>query len=156
MKIRADEHVSEQIVRAVRDLALSPGFELSHVVAEGDRGARDEHWLVRFAAQGGHAILTADTDFFKLPQQAMAVFDTGIRVIHLPSKWASAPGHLQCAHILLWWLRIEAAVATSKPRQCWRPVWNIRDDGELQLVPINFEEHRRKLKKSERSRRKPQ
>ena len=35
MKIRADEHVSPEIVRAVRDIALTPPFELSHVFDDG-------------------------------------------------------------------------------------------------------------------------
>lgn len=36
MKIRADEHVSIGIVRAVREMALSPGWELSQVIEAGE------------------------------------------------------------------------------------------------------------------------
>ena len=108
MKIRADEHVSKEIGRAVRELALSPGFELTHVIEIGDRGSDDVHWITRFALDGGDAIISADTDFCKRPHQVMAVNNTGLRLIHLPSRWANARGDLQAAHILLWWRRIEA------------------------------------------------
>ena len=60
MKIRADEHIAEKIVRLVRDMALSDGWELSHVIEAGQRGTADEHWATQFANDGGQAIISAD------------------------------------------------------------------------------------------------
>ncbi|MEQ9567077.1 MAG: DUF5615 family PIN-like protein, partial [Pseudomonadales bacterium] len=87
MKIRCDEHVSPHIVGIVRDLALSPGWEISSVITVGHGGDDDDHWITKFAAEGGHAIISADRDFFSLAPQINAVFDTGVKVIHLPPKW---------------------------------------------------------------------
>lgn len=131
-------------------MALSPGWELSHVFDVGDGGSTDVHWITAFAKDGGSAILSADLDFLKTPPQVVAVFKTGLKVIHLPPKWANAPGALQASHMLLWWARIERKLAEMKARECWRPPWNLREDGELQKIDVDFQEANRKLKKSER------
>jgi len=150
MKVRADEHVSSEIVRAVREMALSPGWEISSVIDVGDRSLDDVHWITRFADQGGHAIITADTDFFKKPAQVIAVFTTGIRVIHFPPKWANADRRLQAAHTLFWWRRIEEQIASMKGRECYRTPWNVIETGKLAKVPIDYAEAHKKHKKAAR------
>jgi hypothetical protein len=149
VKVRTDEHVSPEIVRAIRDMALSPGWELTSVL-DFDRGTDDVHWITRFARDGGDAIVSADTDFLKVPQQVMAVFNTGLRVVHLPPKWSNAQVHLQAAHLLLWWRRIEARIAAMPARQCVRPPWNIQESGDLIEVPIDFQGARRKARQAAR------
>jgi len=149
VRIRTDEHVSPAIVTVIRALALSSGWELTSVL-DSDRGADDVHWITRFAREGGDAIISADTDFLKVPQQVSAVFDTGLKVVHMPPRWSNAKGHLQAAHLLLWWPRIEATVAAMKPRQCFRPPWNINETGELAQVPINFQAAQRKARQAAR------
>ena len=102
MKIRTDEHVSPIIASTIDDLTLRAGWEISSVLSAGDQGASDVHWITRFAQHGGDAILSADQDFVRLAPQINAVFDTGMKVILLPPKWANATAHLQAAHILQW------------------------------------------------------
>ena len=149
MKVRADEHVSIQIVRALRNMAVSDKCELSHVSESGDRGAQDEHWITKFAKyEDGYAILSADTDFFKKPHQVVAVDRTGLRVIHLPHNWANARCALQAAHILMWWGRIEALLASCNPRECWRVPWNISEVGDLKKQRVDYADQARKHKKA--------
>jgi PIN like domain len=150
MKVRGDEHVSLEIVRAIREMALSPGWQIDSVYDSGDRGATDEHWITKFAREGGNAILTADTDFFKAPAQVVAVEQTGMKIIHFPSKWANAGCHLQAAHALLWWRRIEAKIASMRPRECYPPPWNINESGELMRVQIDYAEALKKQRKAAR------
>lgn len=140
MRIRADEHVSPEIVRAVREMALTPGWEITQVTQVGDRGSEDEHWISKFAREGGHAVLSGDTDFFKRHHLVLEVNKTGLRVIHLPSKWANARCDLQAAHILLWWRRIEKTISTMSGRQCYRPKWNIKEDGELDRIKVDYQD----------------
>jgi hypothetical protein len=150
LKVRCDEHVSPIIVAAISDLALSPGWEISSVLNVGHGGDADEHWITKFASDGGHAILTADRDFLSLAPQVNAVFDTGLKVIHLPPKWGQAKGHLQAAHILQWWLRIEQKIAEMKPRECYRPEWNIRETGEIKKIPIDFHKAQKQRRQQRR------
>jgi hypothetical protein len=67
LKIRADEHVAPAIIAILHAIALSAGYEIDSVLTAGDRGSSDVHWITKFAAEGGEAILTADTDFIKNP-----------------------------------------------------------------------------------------
>ncbi|AXE65987.1 hypothetical protein BBF93_18395 [Hyphomonas sp. CACIAM 19H1] len=136
----------------VRALALSPGWELSSIHDKDVNGAgqSDVHWITAFSKSGGVAILSADTDFQKQPPQVTAIFNTGLKVIHLPARWCSAPRHLQAAHILMWWKRIERQVEAMKERECYRPQWNVNEEGELTKISLDFANAQRKLKKAAR------
>ena len=137
--------------------ALSSAFEISSVYESNQRATPDEHWITAFAKDGGDAILSADKDFFRKPHQVVAVDDTGLRVIYLPTRWANAPRHLQAAHILMWWRRIEVSLAESKPREIWAVPWNVSEEGKLQRKKVDYGHYRKKLKKATRpSRRKVQ
>lgn len=150
MRIRADEHVAPAIVRAVNDIALSEGFELTSVLDAGFAGASDVHWITAFAHDGGAAILTADTDFLKLPPQVLAVHRTGVRVIHLPSSQASARRAMQAGHLLIWWRRIETQLATIKSRECFTMPFNVSEDAEMKRAPLDFQSMGKKAKKADR------
>lgn len=139
MKVRADEHVSPEIVRAVREMALSPEWELTQVIDIGDRSSEDEHWITKFAKEGGHAILSGDRDFLNRPNLILAVNRTGLRVIHMPAKWSNAGCALQAAHILLWWRRIETKISSMSGRECYRPPWNISEEGDLNRIGVDYQ-----------------
>lgn len=136
------------MVVAIRDIALSDGWEISSIHEAGDAGEDDEHWITKFASVGGDAILSADRDFFTLVPQVNAIFDTALKVIHLPHKWGNARGHMQAAHLFQWWDRIEAKLVEMKPRECYRPPWNIKETSKLKKVPINFAKAQKKRKRA--------
>lgn len=151
MRVRADEHVSPEIVATVCRVCLSPDWALDHVYEVGDEGAQDQHWITRFAEAGGSAILTADRDFCSKAPQVVAVFNTGMKVIHLPPKWGTAKCHMQAAHILLWWPRIEGQIQSMRKRECYRPPWNLNSQsGEFKKVEIDFAKAHKKLRKAKR------
>ncbi|HBR68406.1 MAG TPA: hypothetical protein DEA55_03425 [Rhodospirillaceae bacterium] len=150
MKIRADEHVSVSIVRLVREMALSPEWELSSVKEEKLDGTADAHWLTDFCKNGGEAIISADKDFHTKHHQIMAIQNTGAKVIYLPPKWQNASCNLQAAHILMWWPRIEKKLKECKKREFWEAPWNVSLEGELVKKGINFHESVKKIKKQNR------
>src|SRR3546814_12242699 len=121
---------------------------LDSVVSARQSGKSDVHWITEFMSDGGDAILTADRDFLENAPQVEAVFNTGAKVIHLPAKWGQARGTLQAAHILMWWSRLEECIAPMKPRQCFRPPWNIIEPGAMQQVAIDFHAAQKKIKKT--------
>lgn len=149
MRVRADEHVSPEIAEAISRLILSPGWQFDHVYDAGDRGTPDEHWITHFAKDGGQAIVTADTDFIHRPPQVVAVSNTGMKVLHLPRKWANAPGYLQASHMLMWWPRIETKLSEMKPRECYQPEWNVSGEtGQFKKVDIDFAKAFKKARKA--------
>lgn len=149
MRIRADEHVSPEIVRAVKTLA-HPSFELDSIYDAGHRGDNDVPWITKFARDGGKIILSADADFHKKPHQIAAVGDLGLIVIHLPSRWANAKCRLQAAHILYWWDCIEQTLRSSKPRDFWRVPWGFPENLSLSPLKVNYDAARRKVRKANR------
>ena len=132
------------------ELVLSPDFEFSSIFNVGHKGSPDEYWATEFAKDGGDAILTADTDFFRKPNQVVAIDRTGLKVIHLPSRWANARAHLQAAHILMWWPRIEVKLHEANPREVWMVQWNINEDGELKRKKVDYGAAHKTLRKAER------
>ncbi|MDT9598546.1 DUF5615 family PIN-like protein [Sphingosinicella rhizophila] len=148
MKIRADEHVAPAIVVAIRDMALSEGWNLDSVREAGDNGSTDVHWITKFASEGGDAILSADADFIKTAPQVMAVFRTGLKVIHLPHQWGMAEGRLQAAHVLLWWKRIEECLQSMRRQECYKPAWTISEIGKMVKVDLDFQRAKQRLKKA--------
>jgi hypothetical protein len=94
--------------------------------------------------------VSGDTDFFKHHHLVVALHDAGLQIVHMPSKWSNASGHLQMAHTLLWWRRIESALSSGYPRQCWKPPWNISEAGDIQRIRVDYEAHRKKARKSDR------
>lgn len=148
MKVRADEHVAAAIVAAIREIALSDGYELTSVVESGFKSASDVHWITAFAQEGGDAILSADTDFLKEAPQVVAIDRAGLRVIHLPAVWANAQLASQAGHLIAWWRRIEEQLAAMKPRECYAPRFSISEDAKLVKIPLEFQKAHKKLKKA--------
>jgi len=99
LKIRADEHVSPKIVRAIQSLALSDGWELTHVRDHPSARTADETWMPRFALEGGQVILSADRKILR-PHQLAAISQGNLIGVFLSAKWAEARRYAQAAHIL--------------------------------------------------------
>lgn len=149
MRIRADEHVPRKIVPLVSDLILSNGWELTHVRDVGDGGTSDEHWITKFGREGGNAILTADQNIInvnKKPHETLAICQAGVVGIFLHHGWANSPAHMQVAHLLFWWERIEELIRAASPRTCWRVPFSFGKDTIKQLN-VDFGKARQKAKK---------
>lgn len=115
MKLRADEHVSPKIVRALKEVVLSPGWELTHVRdAHGARTA-DETWVPRFAIEGGKAIITADANMLKRPHQLLAIQQSNVVGLILPHARAIAKRHVQASSLIYFWPEIEACFRDRVP-----------------------------------------
>lgn len=136
MRVRADEHVSPRIVRAVRESVLSPGWELSHVRDVHERRTADETWIAHFAAGGGNAILSGDRKMRARPSQIRAIRESGLVAVFMSSGWSQAAGPEQAAQVVFWWRQIETIIAGAEPGECWL----VPDGyaGEIKAVPINY------------------
>ncbi|WP_299436124.1 DUF5615 family PIN-like protein [uncultured Rhodospira sp.] len=151
MRVRANEHFSPKLIETVKAVALiNSDVDLSTVREAGHQGMADHHWITAFAHEGGHAILSTDTDFLKKPQQVLAVEDTGLRVIWFAPPHGNAKLELQTANILMWWPRIEAKLREARPRECWAVKWTINDGVELRREELKFQSHRKKARKAAR------
>lgn len=131
-------------------MALSSEFELTHVRSEGDGGKSDEHWIKRFGSDGGNAILSADGNILKQPNEIVAICDAGVIGIFLHHKWAASPGHIQASHILYWWRDIETLVKEQAARTCWRIPFQFPDKPKFKKLSPEYDKQRKKLRKQAR------
>ena len=145
--------MSEKIVASISDLTLIRNLEISSIYSASQRGSSDFHWATQFSKEGGDAIITADTDFFKRHHLVVAIQDTGLKVIHLRSQWANSRFTLQAAFLLLWWDRIYDTLSTCDKRELYQVPWQFGLEANLVRKPLDFQNARKKVKKA--NRRKP-
>ena len=150
MKIRFDEHVSEKIVGSINELTLIPNLEISSIYSASQRGFTDFHWATQFSKEGGDAIITADTDFFKRHHLVVAIQETGLKVIHLRSQWANSRFTLQAAFLLLWWDRIYDTLEACNQRELYQVPWQFGLEAKLIKKPLDFQNARKKVKTADR------
>jgi hypothetical protein len=137
LKVRADEHVSPKIVRAVKEVALSVECELSHVRDVHGARTADETWIPRFAAEGGKAIITADANLLKRPHQIAAIQASGLFGVILPPTWAVAKRHIQASALIYHWPEIELCFAGAQSGEFWR-IPAALHKGPLEKLNINY------------------
>lgn len=137
MKVRADEHVAPKIVRALKEISLSPGWELSHVREVHPPRTADETWVGRFASEGGQAIVSGDANMLKRPHLIAAIQQSRVVGLILPYTWCHAKRHAQAAALLYFWPEIEAAFAGAQPGDFWRlPTALV--GGTLEHLRVNY------------------
>lgn len=138
MKIRADEHVAPKIIRALKDLTLSTGWELSHVREVHGARTADETWVPRFASEGGKAIITADANMLKRPHQILAIRQSNVVGLILPHTWASSRRHVQASSLIYFWPEIEACFSAAQPGDFWR-IPAALHRGPLEKLDIDYD-----------------
>jgi len=149
LKICGDEHFSPWIIKVIQDSCLDKSHQLHHVDDFQAKSVADDIWVKKFAKAGGEVVLGADGMMLRRPTEVVAICDTAMRLIVLPHQWANAPRHLQVSHVLYWWPHIEAVLAASRPRQCFKVPWGWGETkGAVQAIKVDFEGARKKLKKS--------
>ena len=114
MKIGFDEHVSPRLIDAL-GIIQKPGaatfvdFRKSYGELKGDAG------LVRlFAADGGHTMLSGDTNMPNVLPTVVAIQEAGLRAVFLPPAWCKAKRHPQTAFLIRWWPDILKLAAESE------------------------------------------
>ena len=147
MKVRADENVSIKIVQAIRLVCLSSTWELSHVREHHGPRTHDETWLPRFAAEGGKAFVTGDARILARPHQLVAVRDAGLSSIVLSQEWTEAKRHDQAAHLIYWWPKIEEAIKSADPGDCWKVPFKYERSLGLVSKKINYDKPAQAAKK---------
>jgi hypothetical protein len=76
-------------------------------------------WLDRFAAAGGHAVISGDVKMRHKPHEKLALYQHGFVVIFFEEQWAHWSSLRRSALMLHWWEEIAAKITTAAPGTFW-------------------------------------
>lgn len=121
MKLIGDEHISPRIVKEVNDIAITKAaFTLETIIGNtAYQATEDEDWIDKFAKAGGYGLLSADRRMLKRPTLIKKITDHGMIGIFLPAEWANSKRQYQMAHIMHWWVEIEAKFQSANKGTAW-------------------------------------
>lgn len=109
MKICADENISHRLVGILNELSLGTP-RLLHVTDIGAKGVQDRIWVRIFAEEDGDAIVTGDVAMSRRHEELIAIGETGLKLVILPTQYQQGGILLQTAYMLLLWPQIIALV----------------------------------------------
>ncbi|MCP3397147.1 hypothetical protein [Bradyrhizobium sp. CCGB20] len=137
MKIAFDENVPIAMVRVFQTFAnerqlqklISGKFEVES--AKDYSPTKDDPdyvphsdvpWVKRFAAAGGKAIISDNTDMKRQPHERLALIECGMIVIFFESQWSGWKFFRKCALLLHWWPEIAMKLKRAKPGSLAHPL----------------------------------
>ena len=148
MKICADENVSPRLVEIINDLS-SDSPRLSHVSEMGALGVEDSIWVRTFAEQGGDAVITADAKMSKRQSELVAIGETGLKLLILPTQYQQGGIRFQTAYMLLSWPLILKLIEEGG-RGCFLTLPQIALPRAPAWEKINVQDARKRFRKATR------
>jgi hypothetical protein len=148
VRICADENVSSRLVEIVNDLSSGPP-RLEHVSEIDALGVEDCIWVRAFAQQGGEAVITADAKMSKRQAELLAVGETGLKLVILPTQYQQGGIRFQTAYMLLSWPLIIKLVGEG-PRGGFLRLSQITLPRAQAWEKIDVQDTKRRLRKATR------
>jgi PIN like domain len=148
VKICADENVSHRLVGILNE--LSPGTpRLLHVTDIGAQGVKDRIWVRILAEQDGDAIVSADARMSKRHEELIAIGETGLKLVILPTQYQQGGILLQTAYMLLLWPQIIALVERAA-KGCYIKLPAVTLPRSPSWEKIDVQDARKRLRKATR------
>lgn len=79
----------------------------------------DVPWLDRFAAAGGHAVVSGDVKMRSRPHEKLALYNHGFVVVFFEPQWAQWSGLRKSALMLHWWDEITTKIRNADRGTFW-------------------------------------
>jgi hypothetical protein len=79
----------------------------------------DVPWLDRFAAAGGHAVISGDVKMRRKTHEKLALYNHGFVVIFFEPQWAGWNSFRKSALMLHWWEEITNKIKTADEGTFW-------------------------------------
>jgi hypothetical protein len=116
--------------RAIRHIAEGLIFQKAadYAPAPSDRDfikKSDVPWLDKFAAAGGHAIISGDVKMRERVHERLALYHHGFVVIFFSAAWGQWSFCRKCGLMLHWWEEIVRKIRTAEKSTFWivPPKW---------------------------------
>lgn len=123
MKIAFDENIPSMMVIVFQALAKDGGVLKTQIVTAADyrpKGEKgDEHWVVRFAKDGGQIIISGDTKMHGRLHELAALVESGVVTYFFERKWSTFSFFTKSAMLLHWWPKVREHMDTAGKGTCW-------------------------------------
>jgi hypothetical protein len=121
LRVRLDENLSYRVADAVRAiLSGRTGLVVDWVRDEHPPGTTDPSWISKFAADGGNAIVSSDTNILQHWPDLIAYMESGLVSFFPPTGFDRLKGYGQASLIMRWWPCIVEKIKTSAQGDAWR------------------------------------
>lgn len=129
MKIRLDENMSWRVAGALKAaLSGKNGTDVTWVRDFEPPKTPDPSWIRRFAAEGGHAILSGDHRILQHWPDLIAYTESGLTSFFPPSAYEHMGGYSRAALFMCWFPAIVEKVKSSERGTRWRIPMNWSPD----------------------------
>jgi PIN like domain len=133
LRVAFDEHVPTTLAKAfisfakekmIRRISKGNVWEKSADYAPRRTDADYKHrsdvgWLDRFAASGGHGIVSGDVKMRSHHHEKLALYGHGFVVIFFERKWSDWSSLRRSALMLHWWEEIATKLTIAEPGTFW-------------------------------------
>ena len=152
MKVAFDENLPPVMVKVFQTLATQSHILTAEVVTasnyrpHGERG--DEHWVKRFAVDGGRVIVTGDTKMRIRDHERAALVESGLITYCFERQWSDVNFFTKSAMLLHWWTRIRIHMDTAAPGSFWIIpfVWGSKDLEDATVDPREIKKRKERSK----------
>lgn len=150
MKIAFDENMPAVMVRTLQTIAADKGFRRlfrniqmvrskDYNPKPGDddyvrgRGS-DASWIRRYKKDGGRVIISGNTKMPSVPQELLAIQDTGMVVFFFPEVWNGWRFFRKSAFLMSWMERLLEQSRQAKPGAMFRLATDWSDDAPMLVI----------------------
>lgn len=153
MKIAFDENVPRGMVRVFQALAGDEEALKAVIVSardyRPDQERGDEHWVKRFAQDGGGFIISGDVHMRSRRHELAALVELGLVTYFFEGRWSTANFFTKSAMLLHWWPILAEHMLTASRGTCWEiPYqWTWKDLTDVSADPSQIEKSIRNKRK---------
>lgn len=97
----------------------------------------DEHWVRRFAKDGGQIVISGDTKMRARVHELAALIEAGLVTYFFERKWSDVSFFTKSAMLLHWWEPVRKHMDTAARATCWEiPYqWTWKDLVDVSVDP---------------------
>jgi PIN like domain len=150
LKIALDENIPHLMVIVFQTLAKEGSVLNGQIVSARDyrpfSEQGDEHWIRRFAADGGQVVISGDTRMRSRIHELAALVECGLITYFFERRWSAVNFYTKSAMLLHWWQAIRAHMDMAAKGTCWEipHQWQWKDLVDVSIDPKKITPKRRK------------
>lgn len=137
------------MVTVFQALAKGGGVLKAEIVTAADYRPKhergDEHWVRRFASDGGRVVISGDTKMHGRIHELAALVEAGMVTYFFERRWSDMNFYSKSAMLLHWWPNVAKHMENAASGTCWEAPcqWTWKDLADVTIDPKKLSEVRK-------------